>query len=78
MATQFVVQAFKKQGRKLLPDQPVKARDSQDAIDKARRLEDYRAGVVAYLIEVDSEVDYWGDPEILFRTGDLPPDFDDV
>ncbi|MEP3706499.1 hypothetical protein [Tateyamaria sp.] len=78
MATHFVVQAFKKQGRKIIPDQPGKARNAEDAIDKARRLKDHRVGVVAYLIEVDPEVDYWGEPEVLFRTGELPPDFDDI
>ena len=78
MATNFVVQAFKKQGRKLVPDQPSKARDAEDAIERAQRLVDSRVGVVAYSIDVDAEVDYWGDPKVLFRTGELPPDFDDL
>lgn len=78
MATHFVVQAFTKKGRKLAPDQPSNYRDAERAIEAARRLAARRDGVVAYSIEVDPEVDYWGEPEILFKLGDLPREFEDA
>ncbi len=78
MPISFVIQGFNKQGRRLVPDQPSKALNADDAINGARRLAERRAGVVAYSIEVDSEVDYWGDPTILYKTGEVPSEFDEA
>ena len=70
--TAYIVQSFFKQGRKLVADQARKMKTAEAAVDSAKRLEDKKAGVVAYSIEYDAQADMTGDPKILFKAGELP------
>lgn len=73
MATLYFVQGFRQKGRKLEPDQPQPVRSPEAAIEKAERLAPSRAGVWAYSANVDVEADTYDEPQMLFKTGTLPP-----
>ena len=48
------------------------------ALRKAQRLSGIRLGVVAYSVSADTEMgDYDENPTILFKSGQLPPPFDE-
>jgi len=52
---------------------------AEDARRKAERLSTLRLGVVAYSASADTEMgDYDESPVILFRSGRLPPPFDEL
>jgi hypothetical protein len=76
--TLFLVQAWAAgKGRGMKADQPLQFKNAEAAVRSAQRLEPIRLGVVAYKTEVDEEVGHYGDPEILFSAGRLPPPFGD-
>lgn len=70
--TSYIIQAFRKKGKRLVPDQPRHMKSAQAAIDGAKQLAASRAGVVAFTIESDPEVDFTGEPTVLFRAGEVP------
>ncbi len=73
-AITYIVQSFHKQGKKLVADQPHKMKTAESAVTGARRLVDKKAGVVAYSVGHDPEVDLTEEPKILFKAGQLPPE----
>jgi hypothetical protein len=73
MATLYFVQGFRQKGRKLEPDQPQVVRSTEAAIAAAERIAPSRAGVWAYSANVDVETDTYDEPQVLFKTGTLPP-----
>ncbi len=73
MTTMYFVQGFRLKGRKLEPDLPQPAKTSEAAIAAAERMSPSRAGVWAYSANIDQETDTYDEPQVLFRTGTLPP-----
>lgn len=63
----------------LTAENPVGCKSAEEARRKAERLAPNRAGVVAYSITADEEAgDYDDTPEIHFRAGQLPPNFEEL
>ena len=75
--TAHIVQSFRRHGKRLIADQPRKMKTAEAAIAGAKQLVATRIGVVAYTIETDAQVDYTGEPKVLCRAGDLPPELQD-
>ncbi len=78
--TTHLVQAFiAGRGKALKAEQPLVCRTAEDACRKAERLSSIRLGVVAFSSSADAEMgDYDDNPTILFRSGQLPPPFDEA
>jgi hypothetical protein len=77
--TTYLVQAFiAGRGSSLKAEQAMVCRTAEDARRKAERLAPLRVGVVAFSSAQDPEMgDYDDNPTILFRSGRLPPPFED-
>lgn len=78
--TTFTVQAFiAGRGKALRAEPAVACRDAAEAVRRAERLEPLRLGVVAFSSSEDPEFgDYDETPTILFKSGRLPPPFDEA
>lgn len=79
--TIHLVQAFTAgRGRARFTAEPaVACRTAEDARRKAERLSPLRLGVVAFSTSADTEMgDYDDNPVLLFKSGDLPPPFDEL
>jgi hypothetical protein len=78
--TVHLVQAFIAGRGKALKSEPAFAcRTAEDARRKAERLSPNRLGVVAFSASADTEMgDYDDNPVILFKSGQLPPPFDEL
>lgn len=79
METVYIVQAYVAgRGKALKPEPQVGCKSAEEARRKAERLGPLRLGVVAFSITADTELgDYDETPTILFRSGQLPPPFED-
>jgi hypothetical protein len=77
--TVHLVQAFVAgRGSALKPEPAVACKTAEDARRKAERLSPNRLGVVAFTTSGDAELgDYDDAPTILFKSGRLPPPFDE-
>ncbi len=77
--TVYIVQAYVAgRGKGLKAEQQVGCKNAEEARRKAERLAPLRLGVVAFAASADIEMgDYDDDPIILFKSGRLPPPFDD-
>lgn len=77
--TVHLVQAYiAGRGKNLKAEQTIGCKDAAEALRKAQRLSGIRLGVVAYSVSADTEMgDYDENPTILFKSGQLPPPFDD-
>ena len=65
-------------GKALKAEQQVGCKSAEEARRKAERLGPLRVGVVAFEVSADTELgDYDENPKILFRSGQLPPPFDE-
>lgn len=73
MATMYLVQAFKLNGKKLTADPVQQVKTQEKAIATAERLAPTRAGVIAFSQEVDVETDTYYEPQVFLRLGTLPP-----
>nr|WP_295890134.1 hypothetical protein [uncultured Devosia sp.] len=73
MATMYLVQAFKLNGKKLVADPVQPSKTADKAMATAERLAPSRAGVIAFSQEVDVETDTYDEPRVLLRIGSLPP-----
>ncbi len=78
--TVHIVQAYVAgRGKGLKAEPAVGCKDAEEARRKAERLSTLRLGVVAYSVSADTEMgDYDENPTILFKSGQLPPPFDDA
>lgn len=76
----YLVQAFKAgKGARLIADTPMRCKSSDAARMRAESLATTKAGVVAFASSGDAELGQYDDePTIIFRTGRLPPPFDEV
>lgn len=77
--TVYIVQAYKAgRGAALKAEPQVGCKTAEEARRKAERLGPLRLGVVAFAVSADVEMgDYDETPVILFRSGRLPPPFDE-
>jgi len=77
--TVYIVQSYVAgRGKGLKAEQQVGCKSAEEARRKAERLAPLRVGVVAFAASADVEMgDYDDDPTILFKSGRLPPPFDD-
>ena len=78
--TVHIVQSYVAgRGKGLKAEQAVGCKDAAEAQRKAERLGPLREGVVAYSASADVEMgDYDENPVILFKTGRLPPPWDEA
>ena len=78
--TVHIVQAYVAgRGKGLKAEPSVGCKDAEEARRKAERLSTLRLGVVAYSVSADTEMgDYDENPTILFKSGQLPPPFDEA
>ena len=66
-------------GQALKAEQAVPCKSAEEARRKAERLSTVRLGVVAYSVSADTEMgDYDETPVVLFKSGRLPPPFDEA
>lgn len=77
--TVHIVQAYVAgRGKGLKAEQQVGCKTPEEARRKAERLAPLRVGVVAFSVTADTEMgDYDETPTILFKSGRLPPPFDE-
>jgi hypothetical protein len=77
--TVYVVQTYNPgKGNRLKADPPVPCKSADAARRKAELLAETKCGVVAFSSSGDAELgDYDDEPVIIFKTGRLPPQFDD-
>ncbi|WP_304165113.1 hypothetical protein [Phenylobacterium aquaticum] len=80
METVHLVQAYiAGRGQALKAEPAFACKTAEDARRKAERLSDLRLGVVAFSASADTEMgDYDENPVILFKSGRLPPPFDEL
>ena len=82
MATEtvFIVQCYVAgRGAALRAEPQIGCKTAEEARRKAERLSPVRLGVVAYSVSADTELgDYDETPTVLFKSGQLPPPFDEV
>ena len=78
--TIHLVQAFiAGRGKALKSEQPVVCKTPEEALRRAERLAPLRLGVVAFSATGDAEMgDFDETPTILFKSGRLPPPFDEA
>jgi hypothetical protein len=75
MTKSFITIGFTQRGRSLVADQPRLSKTAEIAVELAKRLSETRAGTVAFEQSHDADSECYDEPVVLFRTGDLPPDF---
>ena len=77
--TVHIVQAYiAGRGNRLRADPPVPCKSADAARRTAERLAETKCGVIAFSSSGDAELgDYDDEPVIIFKTGRLPPQFDD-
>lgn len=77
--TVYIIQAYVAgRGKGLKAEPQVGCATAEEARRKAERLAPLRLGVVAFAASADVEMgDYDDNPTILFKSGQLPPPFDD-
>ena len=77
--TIYLVQAFIAKGKGLRAETPVACRSAEAARRMAEKLAPAKAGVVAFSTAGDAELgEYDDEPTVLFRSGVLPPPFEDA
>lgn len=77
--TQYIVQAFiAGRGVGLKADKPIQCKSAEEATRKATNMASGKLGVVAYSNSGDADTgDYDDQPEIFFKAGRLPPQFEE-
>ena len=78
--TVFIVQSYVAgRGKALRAEPQVGCKTAEEARRKGERLAPLRLGVVAFSATADTEMgDYDENPTILFKSGKLPPPFDEI
>ena len=73
--TVYILQSYVAgRGKNLKAEQQVGCKNAEEARRKAERLAPLRLGVVAFAVSADTELgDYDENPTILFKSGQLPP-----
>jgi hypothetical protein len=78
--TVFIVQSYVAgRGKALRAEPQVGCKTAEEARRKGERLAPLRLGVVAFSVSADTDLgDYDETPTILFKSGQLPPPFDEI
>ncbi len=77
--TIFLVQAFIAKGMGLSAETPVACLSAEAARRMAEKLAPAKAGIVAFSTAGDAELgEYDDEPTVFFKTGLLPPEFEDA
>ncbi|HIW07668.1 MAG TPA: hypothetical protein H9889_10150 [Candidatus Ignatzschineria merdigallinarum] len=72
MKTAYIVQSFTKQGSQLITDTPIQCSNADEAIRRADKFADIRAGVIAISQEYDEETGDFGELKVLAKYGEIP------
>lgn len=72
MKTAYIVQSFTKQGSQLITDTPIQCSNADEAIRRADKFTDIRAGVIAISQEYDEETGDFGELKVLAKYGEIP------
>ena len=72
MKTVYIVQGFSRQGTKLISDTAIPCRNELEALNRAERLADKRAGVIAVAQEYDEDSGEYGELTVLAKYGEIP------
>ncbi len=72
MKTAYIVQSFTKQGSQLITDTPIQCSSADEAIRRADKFADIRAGVIAISQEYDEETGDFGELKVLAKYGEIP------
>lgn len=70
--THFVVQGFRKMGKRVVADEPKMARDEAHCLRLAEQASASRAGVIAFSRTGDLDTMDFDEPVILATHGDVP------
>lgn len=70
--THYVVQSYRKVGRKLVPDEPRVVKDEQECRRAAEATAARRPAVIAFSRTGDADTGDFDDPVILETHGDVP------
>ncbi|CAN5165892.1 hypothetical protein BH11PSE2_BH11PSE2_08170 [soil metagenome] len=78
--TVYILQSYVAgRGKALKAEQQVGCKDAEEARRKAVRLAPLRLGVVAFAASADVEMgDYDENPVVIFKSGQLPPPWDEA
>lgn len=77
--TIFLVQAFMTKGKELRAETLVACQSGEAARRMAEKLAPAKAGVIAFSTSGDAELgEYDDEPTVFFKTGLLPPQFEDA
>lgn len=72
MKIAYIVQTFTKQGSQLITDTPIQCTSADEAIRRADKFADIRAGVIAVSQEYDEETGDFGELKVLAKYGEIP------
>lgn len=72
MKTVYIVQGFSRQRTKLIADTALPCRSEHETLNRAERLADKRAGVIAIAQEYDEDSGEYGQLMMLAHYGDTP------
>lgn len=72
MKTAYIVQSFTKQGSQLITDTPIQCSSIEEAIRRADKFSEIRAGVIAVSQEYDEETGEFGELKVLAKYGEIP------
>lgn len=78
--TIYLVQAFKAgKGARLIAEPPIRCTSLENARKRAESLAATKLGIVAFATSGDAELgEYDDEPRIIFKSGRLPPPFEEV
>lgn len=78
--TVYILQTYVAgRGKGLKAEQQVGCKTAEEARRKAERLAPLREGVIAFEVSADVEMgDYDENPKVIFKSGRLPPPFDEA
>ena len=72
VSTKHIVQPYRKEGKRLVPDQPREFGSAESARSAAQLTATKKAGVVAYSVTGELEEGIIDETVILFRSGRVP------
>lgn len=72
MKIAYIVQSFTKQGSQLITDTPIQCQNADEAIRRADKFSEIRAGVIAVSQEYDEDSGDFGELKVLAKYGEIP------
>ena len=77
VSTKHIVQSYRKEGKRLVPDQPRSFDTSERAVEVAKLTATKKAGIVAYSVTGERDENIIDETVILFRAGRVPGEMQD-